>query len=322
MQRWGMPVKQWSPAHSRFAIELLTDCRKSLMAKARVLDSHMEDEERERARCERDPDARPRLIGDVAHTNAVRAYVDKPALLAAALYAQWCADHIANECVQLDRDLSEFVGQFAADEDHLALIEHPANSLGFECSVVPAATPPPFPMALAAAGSLLVGRHTRLDDVRDMLTEAGAAIAHTTTATTEAVHGHISWLIGWCAPAATPLLEPEAFEDTAVGLLGEFRQRLLAIGCGLDESIADRDRLLAGAAYTQWIIDELHSGPGSRPCPGEPAALDSSHDGLAEAERLGHRAVDTYLPENRTGPIATLLQWVMGPRMRDIEDRW
>ncbi len=322
MQRWGTPVKQWSPAHSRFAIELLTDCRKSLMSKARELDSHMEDEERDRARCERDPDAKPRMIHDVAHTRAVQAYVDKPALLAAALYAQWCADHIANDCVQLDRDLSEFVGQFADDEEHRSLIEHPANSLGFECSVVPSAFPPPFPMALAAPDSLLVGRHTRLDDVRDMLTEAAAAIAHTTTATTESVHGHISWLIGWCAPAATPTLEPEAFEDTAVGLLGEFRQRLLAIGCGLADSDADRDRLLAGAAYTQWIIDELHSGPGSRPCPGEPEALDFSHDGLDGAERIGHRAVDTYLPENRTGPIRTLMQWVMAPRMRDIDDRW
>lgn len=177
-------------------------------------------------------------------------------------------------------------------------------------------------MALAAAGSLLVGQHTRLDDVRDMLTEAAAAIAHTTTATTEAVHGHISWLIGWCTPAATPLLEPESFEDTAVGLLGEFRQRLLAIGYSLDDSEADRDRLLAGAAYTQWILDELHSGSGSRPCPGEPEALDYPHDGLDETERLGHRAVDTYLPENRTGPIRTLMQWVMAPGMRDTDDRW
>ncbi len=322
LQRWGMPVRQWSPTHSRFAIELLTDCRRVLMSIVRELDRHVENEEIDRDRLARDSGLKPMCANDIGHVEALRACVDRPSLLAAALYSQWCADHVANECVQLDKDLSAFVSRFMDGDDALALIEHPDSSRGFACGIVPDSEPPPVPEVLVEAGSLLAGPRTRLDHVRGMLTEAEAALQHTTTATTQVVREHISMLIGWCEPAATPRLEPEAFEDTAVGLLSALRQELLAIGCSLDDGVADRDRLMAGAAYTQWIIDELHSGPGSRPCPGEPATLDGSHDGLAEVERLGHLAVDAYVPDQRNGPIVTLMDWVMNARKRDKEDRW
>lgn len=309
----GGPTTRWSPVHSRFAADLLTECGSALTSITRYLDMHIEIEADCQRRRQRDPGARSIWTDDVEHQHTVHAYIDKSALLAAAAYSYWVADQIVAESAALERDLKGFVSQFTLDNEDALLMQHPDNTFGFAATMtgVQAVDPPPFPAPITTARSLARSQHTRLDSVRDMLTEAAAAVAHTDTM--QSLREHITALIQWCPPPSLPPPPLAPPEPTAV--LASCRQSLLRISDGVDAGTADKARLVSGADYTQWLLDELHSGVGSRPCPGEPEPLNRDYDGLQDVCQ-SLRPILSAAPS-----IRALIVWVTRPSI-SAQDRW
>lgn len=190
----------FSAVHARFAADLLSQCRTGLLGVSKWLDGHMDDERRlSRAVQHDDHELRDVRLGEIfaeggEHSYAIMAYGDKPALIAGAAYAQWISDHLAAEVARRHAQSVAIAMTFAADADHLAVLQH--EMAGAEDAPTPAAEPPPFPATLEEVGRV-ENQRARLDPIRDMLAEADQAILRSTTETMRVLHQHITALNWW-----------------------------------------------------------------------------------------------------------------------------
>jgi hypothetical protein len=122
----------FSDTYARFAADLLADVRRSLLTITTRLDWSLRDNG----------------PGSPSYRRAEVLSVDKPALVAAAAYAQWIGDHVAYEVAQWrDHDMRRAELAVCDEPDKVALYRHERDDLEL---VSPSFEPPMFPDALQA----------------------------------------------------------------------------------------------------------------------------------------------------------------------------
>lgn len=198
MEKWGTG-ETYSPTHTRFASDLLVDCRTDLLRISADLDQHREDEDALLALADITEDLHAlrasRRLNRAEHFGALKAIAagDRTRIVAAAVYAQWISDSIRWEAARCEKEIQAVLEAFA-DADDLTLIRH-ATPLARE--VIAPGDPPPPPTRLESADTLPERARSQLDSIQQWAGQAAWAIGLSDTPTMKALCQHVATFRAW-----------------------------------------------------------------------------------------------------------------------------
>lgn len=198
MEKWGTG-ETYSPTHTRFASDLLVDCRTDLLRISTNLDQHREDEDTLLALADTVDDLpalrASRRLNRSEHFDALKAIAagDRTRIVAAAEYAQWISDSLRWEGARCEKEIRSVCEAFA-DADYLTLIQYEVP-LAREV-IAPGDAPPP-PTRLQSADSLPERARSQLDSIQQLAGQAAWAIGLSDTPTMKALCQHVATFRAW-----------------------------------------------------------------------------------------------------------------------------
>lgn len=204
----------FSLTHADFAAELLEDCRTEFLRVTSTLDEYL-------------------LLArhlDSSDSAAIVACApgNREALVAAAAYAQWLADHIRQQADRWRRaDRNAAASYVAKDPDQAVLLAMREGDEPYS-GVAPSPTPPPHPAALERVDML--PRLRALVTARELCNQALWAATKSDTPAMRSVCGHIETLLRWLqheVANSVPACDREPIEVCSLGDAGALALRML-----------------------------------------------------------------------------------------------
>lgn len=198
MEKWGTG-ETYSPTHTRFASDLLVDCRTDLLRISANLDQHRDDEDDLLALADITEDLHAlranRRLNRPEHFGALKAIAagDRTRIVAAAEYAQWISDSLRWEAARCEKEI-QAVREAFADADDLKLIQH---EIPLAREVIAPGDAPPPPTRLESADSLPQRARSQLDSIEQWAGQAAWAIGLSDTPTMKVLSQHAAAFRAW-----------------------------------------------------------------------------------------------------------------------------